>query len=104
MSEFSDAESLTQSLLPLMPILVVLVTGLFCIVRFFSEGTSQRMKRLAGENRKRSVTIDIGNDPHGLGRMMECTGRNIGPMLSSSGGSDTSSDCGSGCGDGGSGE
>jgi hypothetical protein len=88
----------------LLPILAVMLAGLFCIVRFFRETTSQRMVRLTGDAKNRQVSISTGDDPHGLGRMMECTGRDIGPMLAAGrSGSDSNSGSG-GCGDGGSGE
>jgi hypothetical protein len=94
----------------LVPIVAILAISFACIFRFFTETTAKRMARLTGDAKKRSTSIDTGDDPHSLGRIMESTGRNLGALLSGCGtsadgtSSDGSGSDGSGCGAGGSGE
>jgi hypothetical protein len=89
----------------LIPIVAILAIGFACIFRFFTETTAKRMARLTGDAKTRSTSIDTGNDPHSLGRIMESTGRNLGALLcGSTTSSNGSSADGSSCDAGGSGE
>jgi hypothetical protein len=101
MTDISDVSRYSQTLLPVLPILAVLLTGLFCSVRFFRETTAQRMARLSGNAKACRTSVGNPNDPEGLGPMIGQDNRILRPVTSST--SHSSSDGGS-CGDGGSGE
>lgn len=103
MTELGDATRLSEPLFALAAVFGVILAGLYCILRFFTEPTARRMARLSENAKNRKPVLSDVNDPQGLGGMMGRTD----PILKaapSRSHSDPSSDSGGSCGDGGSGE